>query len=56
MDWTIFTGLLAIITFAIAIGFALNSKRKVDKRLDDKNAKKSTLAKDKDSKGDPADV
>jgi preprotein translocase subunit SecG len=56
MDWTFFTGALAIVTFGIAIGIALYSKRKVDKRMHDKNAPKSTLAKDKDSKADPADV
>lgn len=56
MEWTLFTGALAIVTFAIAIGIALYSKRKVDQRRDNPNAQKSTLAKDKDSKGDPADV
>tara|TARA_R110002049_G_scaffold81092_2_gene206111 strand:- start:1259 stop:1429 length:171 start_codon:yes stop_codon:yes gene_type:complete len=56
MDWTIFTGALAIVTFAIMIGIALYSKRKVDERRDDPSAPKSTLAKDKNSKGDPADV
>jgi hypothetical protein len=56
MEWTYFTGAVAFVTLGIAVGFALYSKRKVDERRADPNAPKSTLAKDKNSRGEPADV
>ncbi|MEM6304409.1 MAG: hypothetical protein AAF744_06800 [Pseudomonadota bacterium] len=49
-------GLLSFSTFVLVIGFALYSKRKVEKRMDDPNSTKSTLAADKSSTGTPADV
>lgn len=48
--------ILAGVTFLLVIGFAMWSKRATDKRIKDANAPKSTLAKDKDSHGKPADV
>ena len=37
---------LPLITFAMVIGFALWSKKRVEDRMDDPNAPKSSLAKD----------
>jgi hypothetical protein len=48
--------ILAMMTMIVAIVFALLSKAQTDKRRRDANATKSTLAKDKSSTGDPADV
>ncbi|KIN71764.1 hypothetical protein [Sulfitobacter guttiformis] len=56
MDWTFLTAGLAFSTLLAAIFFAYISKRKVDERLHDKRAPKSTLAKDQDSHAKPADV
>ncbi|WP_298861470.1 hypothetical protein [uncultured Sulfitobacter sp.] len=56
MDWTSLTAVLALVTLLSAIGFAFYSKRKVDARRDDDTAPKSTLAKDANSRGKPADV
>jgi len=47
---------LALLTFACVIGFALFSKSKVEDRMEDDSAPKSTLAADKRSDGTPADV
>jgi hypothetical protein len=43
-------------TLLSVIVFALVSQEKVHRRMDDDNARKSTLASDKDSHGKPADV
>ena len=56
MDWTILVGALAFVTLLSWIGIALLSKHKVEKRLNDPKAPKSTLAADADPKGKPADV
>lgn len=56
MDWTTLVGALALITLALWIGIAFVSKRKVEARMEDDNAPKSTLAQDKSSTGTPADV
>lgn len=56
MEWTSLTALLAFVTLLSAVGFAFYSKRKVDARRNDNDARKSTLAKDKDAHGKPADV
>ena len=56
MDWTSLVGLLAIFTLAAFAIFAFVSKQKVEDRIDDPDATKSTLAKDKNPHGAPADV
>jgi len=56
MDWTSLIGALAFFTLGIWILLAFISKQKVEQRLDDPNARKSTLASDKSSTGTPADV
>lgn len=56
MDWTSLTAVLALTTLLLAVVFAYYSKRKVDARRKDDDAPKSTLAKDKDSRGKPSDV
>ena len=56
MDWTILIGALAFVTLFAWIGIALLSKNKVEKRMEDPSAPKSTLAADTDSRGTPADV
>ncbi|UWR21397.1 hypothetical protein [Sulfitobacter sp. S190] len=56
MDWTILTAALAFVTLLGAVGFAIYNKRSVENRMDDPSAAKSTLAKDKDAHGKPADV
>ncbi|WP_281966880.1 hypothetical protein [Roseovarius nanhaiticus] len=48
--------ILAGATFALVIVFVLWSKRATEKRMEEHSEPKSTLAKDKDSKGNPADV
>lgn len=45
MDATVFVPVLALITFALVIAFALKSKASVEARRDS-DAPKSTLAKD----------
>ena len=56
MDWTFLVGLLALVTLLTFVVLALISKRKVEKRMDDPNAPKSTLAADKSAHGKPAEV
>jgi hypothetical protein len=56
MDGSILIGAMAFTTLLGVAAFAFISKRKVDERRQDENRTKSTLAKDKDSKGRPADV
>ncbi len=56
MDGSILIGAMAFTTLLGVAAFAFISKRKVDERKAQKNAPKSTLAEDKDSKGKPADV
>lgn len=56
MDWTSLIGALAFFTLAIGAVLAFVSKQKVEQRMDDPTAKKSTLAADKSAHGTPADV
>lgn len=56
MDWTTLTAALVFVTLLSFVGFAFMSKRKVEKRMDDDTARKSTLAKDQSSTAKPADV
>lgn len=56
MDSSILIGAMAFTTILGVAAFAYYSKRKVDERMEDDTAPKSTLAKDKDSHGTPADV
>ncbi|KIN64549.1 hypothetical protein Z946_3441 [Sulfitobacter noctilucicola] len=56
MDWTFLIGILAAFTLLIWVVFAFASKQMVEKRIDNPNARKSTLASDKSSHGKPADV
>lgn len=56
MDFTYLIVVLALGTLFAGLVFALVSKAKVEKRKDDPNAPKSTLAADKSSHGTPADV
>lgn len=55
MDFPIVITLI-VLTLGAALVFALLSKFRVDKRKKDPHATKSTLARDKDSKGTPADT
>jgi hypothetical protein len=48
--------ILPLATFVLVIGFVLWSRRATKKRLETHNAPKSTLARDADSHGTPADV
>jgi hypothetical protein len=56
MDIPNIVPILALVTMLIFIVFALINKREVEERLQDKDAPKSTLAKDGPSKGTPVDV
>ncbi len=56
MDIPYIVPILALVTMFIFIVFALINKQKVDQRLQDEDAPKSTLAKDGPSKGKPVDV
>jgi hypothetical protein len=56
MDWTISTGALVFPTLGAVAALAFVSKRKTDACKEDPEASKSTLAADKDAKGNPADV
>ncbi|MEM9636281.1 MAG: hypothetical protein AAGA94_01435 [Pseudomonadota bacterium] len=56
MDFTYLIVILALVTMLAVIVFALVSKAKVEKRLEDPDSTKSTLAADKASEGKPADV
>lgn len=56
MDWTSLIGVLAFFTLLVWATMAFVSKQQVEKRLDDPDAPKSTLAKDTPSHGKPADV
>lgn len=56
MDWTSLIGLLAVVTLLLCVGLAYLSKRRVDARMEDPEAPKSTLAADVPSRGTPADV
>ncbi|MEQ6247473.1 hypothetical protein ABMC89_01135 [Sulfitobacter sp. HNIBRBA3233] len=56
MDWTTLTVALAFVTMIGAVVFAYISKQKVENRMNDSSARKSTLAEDKDSHAKPADV
>ena len=48
--------LLAGVTFIVVLALVIWSKRATDKRMEEHPEPKSTLAKDKDSHGKPADV
>ena len=56
MDWTSLVGLLAFFTLAVFAVLAFVSKQQVEKRIENGDAPRSTLAKDKNSHGTPADV
>lgn len=56
MDWTSLIGALALVTLLTWIGIAYLAKRKTEDRMDNPDAPKSTLAKDKNSHAKPADV
>ncbi|SPH21866.1 hypothetical protein ASD8599_02617 [Ascidiaceihabitans donghaensis] len=56
MDASYIIVILALVTMLALIVFALASKAKLERRMDDPNSKKSTLAADKSSSGSPADV
>lgn len=56
MDIWFFLPLLALLTLLAGAVFALMSKRAVEKRLNDPNAPKSTLAEDVPNTASPADV
>lgn len=56
MDNGLIVIVLALFTLLAFVVVAMVSKRKTEKRMDDKNAEKSTLAADKSSDGKPADV
>lgn len=56
MDWTFLTAALAFTTLLGCIAFAFISKRQVDARREDPNARRSTLASNQRSDAKPADV
>jgi len=56
MDWFGIVGALAFFTLGTVAVLAFVNAQKTKERKEDPNAPKSTLAKDTDSKGDPADV
>ena len=56
MTYTTLTAALVFSTLILALVFALYNKHKTEQRLENPNSTKSTLAKDKDSEGKPADV
>ena len=56
MTTTGFLAILALITLGAVCVFALWSKSKVESRMHDDDAPKSTLAADKNSHGEPVDV
>ncbi len=55
MEFPIVAVLIAV-TFGAVLVFAIISKKKTEERLEDDDAPKSTLASDKSSTGNPADV
>ncbi|WP_300056284.1 hypothetical protein [uncultured Roseobacter sp.] len=56
MDFTYLIVILALMTMLAVIVFAMVSKAKVENRREDPDSKKSTLAADKRSDGEPVDV
>jgi hypothetical protein len=56
MEITSLIVVLSLVTMLALIIFALASKVKTERRLNDPNAEKSTLASDKSSTGKPIDV
>jgi hypothetical protein len=56
MDVSMLIGAMAFTTLLGAAAFAYYSKTKVDERMNDPDARKSTLASDQDSRARPADV
>lgn len=56
MDASLFLPLLTFLTLGGVIAFALIGRDAIEKRQDNEDAPKSTLAADKDSHGKPADV
>ncbi|RED12274.1 hypothetical protein [Pontivivens insulae] len=56
MDAAFLVPLLAMMTLLAGCAWALWSKEAVQSRMDDPNARKSTMAADKSSTGTPADV
>lgn len=56
MDWTALLGTLAFFTLLAGVTLAFVSKQQVEQRMQNPQAEKSTLAKNKSSNGKPADV
>ncbi len=56
MDWTSLIAVLAFFTLLVWVTIAFVSKQQIEKRIENPDAPKSTLAKDKSSHGTPADV
>lgn len=56
MDSSLLIGAMAFTTILGSVAFAYYSKVKTDQRIEDTSARKSTLAKDQDSRAKPADV
>ncbi|WP_420862962.1 hypothetical protein [Algirhabdus cladophorae] len=56
METGFFVMMLALLTLLAVVVWAIISQRKIQKRMDDPSAPKSTLAADKSSHGKPADV
>lgn len=56
MDSSLLIGAMAFTTILGAAAFAYYSKVKTDQRIENSEARKSTLAKDQNSRAKPADV
>jgi len=56
MDSSLLIGAMAFTTILGVAAFAYYSKRKTDERMEDPDARKSTLAADQPSNARPADV
>jgi hypothetical protein len=56
MDYTYLIVILALATLLADLVFSMVSKAKIEKRMDDPDAPKSTLAAGKISTGKPADL
>ena len=56
MDGSLLIGLMAFTTLLGVAAFAYRSKVKTDERMNSSEARKSTLARDQNSRAKPADV
>ena len=56
MDWALLIGTFAIVTLLAGVAIALNSKKNTEVGIYDRSASKSTLARDGDPHGKPADA